>query len=607
MKIRKRKTGTVAMLAILLAVLQMQTVNAQSIDDVIEADSKSLQEPGDGEVQSEESGTDIKAESQEDAAGEAGTQGTEASKEGNQNAGSGTADIGSLTGFGNSNTISEGVYIGTIDVSGKTAGEAKQDVEAYVEALKERTVTLHVMDENQIEVAVGDLGFQWTNPDVAQDAVALGKKGNIVQRYKALQDLRYENKVFDLSYDFDKEMIRQIVSERCREYDTEAKDAVLTRVNGVFSVTPGQSGRVVDEEASLNQIYDYMMNEWDFSDASVDMVVKVQEPRGSEEELSQVKDVLGTFTTSYSTSGSSRSANVSNGCSLIAGTTLYPGDEFSTYEAVSPFSVDNGYYMAGSYMNGQVVDSLGGGICQVSTTLYNAVLLSELEVTERHNHSMIVTYVDPSADAAIAESAGKDFKFVNNTEYPIYIDGYCENKNITFTIYGVETRPSNREVTYESEILSVINPDHEIIYTNVAMPIGQVVTQSAHIGYKAQLWKIVKENGVEVSREQINSSSYKMVPRTATVGLSTNDVNAYNEMLAAVATNNIDHVKNVAAALAQFAIPADQAPVEQPPAEQPPAEQPPAEQPPAEQPPAEQSPAEQPPAEEAPAEQPPAE
>ena len=219
---------------------------------------------------------------------------------------------------------------------------------------------------------------------------------------------------------------------------------------------------------------------------------------------------------------------------------------------------------------------MGGVICQVSTTLYNAVLLSELEVTERHNHSMIVTYVDPSADAAIAESAGKDFKFINNTEHPIYIDGYCENKKITFTIYGVETRPSNREVIYESGILSVINPDHEVIYTNVAMPIGQVVTQSAHIGYKAQLWKIVKENGVEVSREQINSSSYKMVPRTATVGLSTNDVNAYNEMLAAVATNNIDHVKNVAASLAQFAIPAEHPPGEQPPAEQPPAEQPPA-------------------------------
>ncbi len=560
MKIKGKKIVAAAVLAALAVLWPVQAAKAQSIEDALEADSKAVeaQEPGEGEKQEEipDGGTETPEEpAQDQESGAAQTGG----------AGTNTAEAGPLTTMGNSNTVSEGVYIGSVDVSGKTAEEAKQAVEAYVEELKGLTVVFHIMDGNQIEVAVGDMGLQWTNPDAVQDAVALGKKGNIVQRYKALQDLRHKNKVFDLAYDFDKESIRQILSEQCGEYNTEAKDATLTRVNGVFSVTPGESGRVVDEEASLNQIYDYMMNEWDFGDASVDMVVKVQEPRGSEEELAQVKDVLGTFTTSYSTSGSSRSANVSNGCNLIAGTTLYPGDEFSTYEMVSPFSVDNGYFMAGSYMNGQLVDSLGGGICQVSTTLYNAVLLSELEVTERHNHSMIVTYVDPSADAAIAESAGKDFKFVNNTGHPVYIDGYCENKNITFTIYGVETRPANREVIYESKVLSVTHPDHEVIYTDVAMPIGQVVTQSAHTGYKAELWKVVKENGAEISREQINSSSYKMTPRTATVGLSTNDVNAYNEMLAAGATNNIDHVKNVAAALAQFAIqpgqvpPADQA------------------------------------------------
>ena len=567
MKIRKRKIPAV-ILAIWLMLGMGQMANAQTIGALeTESNSVEVQEP-------ENAGTS--QDKKESAAGP-------------------------LTGLGNGNTISEGIYIGNVNVSGKTAGEAQQDIEAYIEELKGTAVNFRVMDGNQVEVTAGELGLTWANPEVVQEAVALGKKGNIIQRYKALQDLRHENKVFELTYDFDKESIRRILVERCGEYNTEAKDAVLTRENGAFSIIPGQSGYVIDEEASINQIYDYLINQWDFNDTVVDVAAKVQEPRGTEEELSQVKDVLGTFTTSYSSSGSSRSANVANGCDLIAGTTLYPGDEFSTYEAVSPFSVDNGYFMAGSYMNGQVVDSLGGGICQVSTTLYNAVLLSELEVTERHNHSMIVTYVDPSADAAIAESAGKDFKFVNNTDHPIYIDGHCENKNITFTIYGVETRSAEREVIYESKVLSVINPDHEIINTNVAMPIGQVVVQSAHIGYKAELWKVVKENGAEVSREQINSSSYKMVPRTATVGLSTNDVNAYNEMLAAVATNSIDHCKNVAAALAQFAITPEQAAqaqaeqaaqAAQAQAQQPPAEQaPPAEQtPPEQQPPAEQAP-----------------
>lgn len=475
--------------------------------------------------------------------------------------------------------IEQGIYIGDMDVAGKTTEQARQAVEDYLEEVRELPVTFYVAEGKQIEVKAGDLGLVWSNPEVVEEAVTLGKKGNMIQRYKVMSDLKHENRVYDLEVDLDQKLVRQILEEQCSQFNVEAVDAVLTRTETGFSVTPGQDGILINTEASIEKIFNYLTEEWDFQEATIELVAEVDQPRGSEEELAMVKDVLGSFTTSYSSSGRSRSGNIENGCRLISGITLYPGDEFSMYENVAPYTRENGYFMANSYMNGRVVDSLGGGICQVSTTLYNAVLLAELEITERHNHSMIVSYVDPSADAAIAESSNKDFRFVNNLEHPVYIDGVIEGKNITINIYGVETRPTNRQVKYESEIVSVNRPQSDIIHTSVAMPLGQVVTESAHIGYKANLWKVVTENGVEVSREKMNSSSYKMVPRTATVGLSTNDVNAYNEMLAAVATNNIDHVKNVAAALAHLATP------EQPPAAPAPAPAPapaaPAEQPPA--------------------------
>ena len=334
------------------------------------------------------------------------------------------------------------------------------------------------------------------------------------------------------------------MTERCSKFNVEAIDAHLTRVDGSFQIEDGQTGYVVDENASVAAIYDYLTGSWvRGEDGSVALVMAVDEPKGKTEELAKVKDVLGTFTTSYSTSGASRSKNVANGCSLINGTTLYPGDTFSTYNTVKPFSTENGYEMAGSYLNGKVVDSIGGGICQVSTTLYNAVLRAELEVTERHNHSMIVTYVDPSADAAIAESSGKDFVFVNNTDYPIYIDGHTADKKITFTIYGVETRAKNRTVAYESEVIEKKVPEADQIIADASQPIGVISVSSAHIGYKARLWKIVKENGVEVSREQVNSSNYKMSPRTATVGIASPDPNATSQMQAAIATSSIDTVK----------------------------------------------------------------
>lgn len=484
--------------------------------------------------------------------------------------------------------IESGIYANDMDLSGMTMEEARQTIESYVESYKDAQITMHVANEGAIVATASELGLKWGNEEILEEAANFGRDGDILRCYKELKDLEFNNKVYNIGFDFDKNKIKSLIEENAEQYNQEAVNASLVKTETGFQVTEGQSGMVVDTAASADAVYDYLAGEWDGTECDVDLVISVDEPAGTAEDLAKVKDVLGTFTTSFSTSGGSRSANVSNGCSLINGTTLYPGEEFSTYEAVAPFSQANGYYMAGSYLNGQVVDSLGGGICQVSTTLYNAVLLSELEVTERYNHSMIVTYVDPSADAAIAESSGKDFKFVNNTEYPVYIEGSTTpDKQITFTIYGVETRDSNREISYESVVLERINPDTEVIHADASRPVGYCSVQSAHIGYKAQLWKVVRENGVEVSREQVNSSSYMKAPRSATVGIATEDEGAYNAIMAAIATNSIDEVKAVAgayqaaadAAAAQAAAEAQAAAGEQPGAEAPAAPVPEAPQP----------------------------
>lgn len=477
--------------------------------------------------------------------------------------------------------IETGIYVNDMNMSGLTMKEAEDKIEAYVDSYGDAEITLNAVEGGTIVTTASELGLKWGNRDILEDATNFGKDGDILQCYKELKDLEYKNKVYKVSFDFDKSKIRTLIEENAEQYNQQAVNASLIKNENGFEITEGQTGIVVDEAASVNVIYDYLTESWDGTSCDIDLVIKVEEPQGTAEDLAKVKDVLGTFTTSYSTSGGSRSANVANGCSLINGTTLYPGEEFSAYEAVAPFSEANGYYMAGSYLNGQVVDSLGGGICQVSTTLYNAVLLSELEVTERYNHSMIVTYVDPSADAAIAESSGKDFKFKNNLEYPIYIEGVTtSDKHITFTIYGVETRDENREVSYESVVLEQIAPDTEVIYANESLPVGYCVVQSAHIGYKAQLWKVVRENGVEVSREQVNSSSYMKAPRSATVGVASPDEGARNAIMAAIATNSIDEVKAVAgaykaasdAAAAQAAADAAAAEAAQQPQEAPPAQ-----------------------------------
>ncbi len=451
------------------------------------------------------------------------------------------------------NTILNGVTIGGVDVSGMTAQEATTAIEQYVSSVQNAGITLQGRTpEQNITMTAGELGLMWTNPEVVEEAIGLGKEGNVVQRYKYIKDAANKGVQLDMKYALDDTILTEVLEEEAQQFNQDAVDYQLKRENGQFVITDGQVGYVIDETASLQTIQEYIANEWNLSDCSIALDIEEEEPRGSEAELSQVKDVLGTYTTNFSTSGASRSANVENGTRLASGKTLYPGEEFSVLGNITPFTEANGYYPAGSYLNGLVVESIGGGICQVSTTLYNAVLLSELQVTERFNHSMIISYVDPSMDAAIAESGGKDFKFVNSTDYPIYIDGYTSGKNITFTIYGVETRASNRKVRYESETLSTTDPGADSFVLDSSQPIGYTHTQSAHMGIKAQLWKIVTVDGVEESREVVNSSNYKAVPRIVTVGTGGADEAGIAQLNAAVATGDLGTVKSTAADLAAY-------------------------------------------------------
>ncbi|MBQ7944495.1 MAG: VanW family protein [Lachnospiraceae bacterium] len=440
-------------------------------------------------------------------------------------------------------TILEGIYVESVDLAGMTASEATAAVEGFIEELKTKSVTLSAVENQQVVVTIGDLGVSWTNRGIIDDAAALGKEGNIVQRYKSIQDLKYKNVIYELELDFDKDAIRTVISEKGTKYDIPAVNASLTLVDGEFQYTDGQNGTAVNVEESVEKVYAYLLDSWNQQDMAIDLVLTETLAKGSAEELSQVKDLLGSYSTTYSAANIARSKNVENGCRLVNGTTLYPGEEFSTLEALTPFTENNGYYAAASYLNGKVVDSLGGGICQVSTTLYNAVLLSELETTLRSSHSMIVSYVEPSMDAAIAESSGKDFKFRNNTDYPIYIEGHANKGKIVFNIYGKETRDPGHKVRFESEVLETTYPDHEDIKADSSQPVGYINIESAHIGYKARLWKIIEEDGVEVSRDIINRSTYKVSPRSAVVGTASSNADHTNRIKSAIASGSIDTVR----------------------------------------------------------------
>ena len=457
--------------------------------------------------------------------------------------------------------------------------EAKQAVENYVDEIQSTKFTLTVNDKSMTATAK-QLGVDWENTGVVEEAVMIGKSGSLITRYKDKKDLEHEPKKLEITFGTNEEEIKKYLSDNADKVNQEAVDGGLVRENGSFKITGGDEGIAVNVTKSAKTIADYITNDWDTKEASIALSADVVQPRGSKEQLSKVKDVLGTFSTDYSSSSSGRATNVSNGCSRINGALLYPGDVFSVYEAVIPFDAEHGYALAGSYENGTVVETYGGGICQVSTTLYNAVIRAELKINERYAHSMIVNYVKPSMDAAIAGTV-KDLKFENNTEAPIYIEGVTGGGVITFTIYGEETRSPKREVIFESEIVSENNPPVQIQGSS-SYNVGYVsVQQSAHVGKVARLWKIVKEDGVEKSREEFNNSNYRASPKIIVVGTNTASDEARAYIQNAIASQNEGAIYAAAQTAATIAA---QPPKEDPAEENPEGENPEGEDPDAQKP-----------------------
>lgn len=442
--------------------------------------------------------------------------------------------------------INRGVYADDVDLSGLTYKEAQAKIEDYVSGLRDKQVAITSIKDRVNTVSAGDLGIKWSNSDILIEALGLGKTGNVIARYKANKDLEVEHKVYDVRLTADKSYVRNVVQTESDACGSDAKDATMTRENGEFVYTEGQEGFGIDVDKSVDIIMSAMDN-WNKEDISVELASGMIKPKGTVEDLKKIHDLLGSFHTSFSSSGKERSGNVRNGTKLINGHLLFPGEQFSVYETVSPFTEDNGYFLAGSYLNGLVVESLGGGICQVSSTLYNAVIRAELQVDERSNHSMIVNYVDMSADAAISGTA-KDFKFTNNLADPIYIEGYTtDDKQVVFNIYGVETRPSNRTISFKSVELERTEPEGEKVVADPELPAGKVSVQSAHTGFVGEYWKIIKVDGEETDRVRINKSNYRAVPKTASVGTATDNPMIAEVLKNAIATGSIEACKAAAA------------------------------------------------------------
>lgn len=215
---------------------------------------------------------------------------------------------------------------------------------------------------------------------------------------------------------------------------------------------------------------------------------------------------LASYSTSYATSNSNRSSNIALAASKIDGTVIMPGDTFSFNDTVGKRTAQSGFKEAGVYVNGTVSTDYGGGICQVSSTLYNAVLRSNLEIVDRSNHEFLVSYVPIGTDATVSWGS-PDFKFKNSRSYAIKISAITSGKNLYVRIWGL-----NESTEYDVEIVSYKTStiSYKTTYTSdSSLASGSTkVVQSGSNGARSETYRILKLNGEIISKTLISRDTY---------------------------------------------------------------------------------------------------
>lgn len=504
------ETGTDIIDTVSESVSETVQTDALISTETVETDAPTSSETADSETDTEYASETSQLQSSESADGSETAMVTETSADKKAEE--------SPTGIKHSpNSVPAGVYVNGIDLSHMTYEEAEKTIKNYITEKCSGVLTLTLGDE-KTEIPFSDFDFEADAGNILEDIKTIGASGNLLQKYKALADAKNNKKQYEIKFDYDTDLLRDISAHEAAKYNSEMSNATLVRHSGEFIITDDVTGIEVDTLETVNAVLKAMEEDTAYDSITVPISAKESKPEHTREELEKITDLLGSYSTEYWGSTEGRIANIANGAALIDETVLYPGETFSTLAHVQPFTYENGYYEATGYSGGKVIPSIGGGICQVSTTLYNAVLRAELEVVERYNHGLTVSYVPLAADATVSEDEC-DFRFKNNLNDPVYIEAYTYDGSIYVNIYGKEYRAEGRSIEFDSVTDYSTDPGDDVIIEDPTLPEGYTeVTQSAHQGYVASLYKYIYNDGNLVDTQLINTSEYYPAPAYIKVG-----------------------------------------------------------------------------------------
>lgn len=400
------------------------------------------------------------------------------------------------------NQIYEGVSVDEFDLSFKTKEEALDLIKSNKEKeLDEKNMVLSYEDK-VYDINIRELGFKYDYKDAIDKAYSIGRKGNIINRIRDIINTKKNGVNISLKSSYDNSKIDKFVEKITQEIDLEMKEAEFHFNNGNITITDEVVGKKVKQGELVKLIEENIYDSY-----PIEIPVEIICPTKTRELLSRINGVIAEYSTSFKGSKKERIENIKISSQALSKEIIMPGEIFSFNEVVGPRKKEFGYKEANVIKNGEFIPDVGGGVCQTSTTLYNALLLADVDIIERSPHSIPVKYVNLGQDAAVSYGY-LDLKFENNFDFPLFIHSRIIENRLHIYVYGDKTS-KNYSVKIEPKIVEIIEPKKEIIKDNTLKPGIKKLVQDGRKGYKVNTYKHIIKNGKVVETKLISQDFYK--------------------------------------------------------------------------------------------------
>ena len=477
----------------------------------------------------------------------------------------------------NSTTIVKGVKISGNDISKLSKEETKLNLEQVIQEKLARNIKI-IAPDFEYQINLSQIGVEYNLNEAIEEAYNIGRNENIfVSNYDILKTM-IKTEDINLSYTYNEELLNNILNDMASKVPNLVVEPNYCIENETLIISKGKTGNSIDKEKlkqliigkipldnkeegiviefiqkepseiNIEKIYEEVYTEpkdayyvkdpfeifphvngvnFDL-EAAKEMLKEAKEeyeikliittPNVTTDKMGTeaFPELLSSFSTKYDASNVPRTTNLKLAMAKLDGVVVSPGEVFSYNKTLGKRTAEAGYREAGGFAGGKVVQTLAGGICQISSTLYDAVVYANLDIVERHNHMFLAGYVGAGKDATVVYGA-LDFQFKNTRNYPIRIKTSIGNGIAKIDIYGIR-----EEVEYQVEIATQILSynTYKVVYEEDSSlaPGTERVTQNGMNGCKSITYKVLKLNGNEVSRTVLSSDSYDPMNKIVKVG-----------------------------------------------------------------------------------------